>query len=204
MNRYRAFIVKEFQHVFRDGRTLLMLFGLPIIMIMLFGFALTNEIKNARVVIYDLNHHEASAGFIKKIGATRAFQIDRTVKNHDDIEEAFRLGKVRMAVVFPANFSSDLYHLNRAKLQVIADASDPNTATALSGYIRLMASGYTIEINQSNLNFSGIIPEIRMIYNPELKGATNFVPGIMALVFLVMAFSIFVISILKVTGSIST
>ena len=82
MNRYRAFIVKEFQHVFRDGRTLLMLFGLPIIMIMLFGFALNNEIKNARVVIYDLDHNEASAGFIKKIGATRAFKIDQIGRAH--------------------------------------------------------------------------------------------------------------------------
>src|SRR5579862_5467123 len=135
MKQLFAFVKKEFKHVFRDWRTLIMLFGLPIVQIVLFGFALTNEIKNAKIVIVDNAQDEASQQIINKISSSDFFYVQKTILSPTQIDAAFKQGKIKLAVVFPANFNTDLLHLNKANIQIIADASDPNTATALTNYI---------------------------------------------------------------------
>src|SRR4030095_3573154 len=128
MKQFLSFIQKEFYHVFRDRKTLLMLFGLPIVQIVLFGFALTNEIKNTKIVILDLAKDEASPQLISKIEASRYFEVDKNVTDAHQIEETFKEGIVKLALVFPVDFNADLLHLHSAQVQIIADASDPNTA----------------------------------------------------------------------------
>jgi ABC-2 type transport system permease protein len=128
MKQFLTFVRKEFYHVFRDKKTLLMLFGLPIVQIVLFGFALTNEIKNSKIVICDYAKDEATQQIINKIEASQNFDIQKTLFSHRQIEEAFKAGNIKLAIIFPANFNNDLSHLHQAQVQIIADASDPNTA----------------------------------------------------------------------------
>ena len=186
MKQFIIFIRKEFYHVFRDRKTLLLLFGLPIAQIILFGFALTNEIKNSKIVICDYAKDNATQRIIDKIAASSNFEIENTLLSHQQVEDAFKSGEIKLAVIFPAGFNNDLLHFNKAIVQVIADASDPNTATTLTNYITTIVMDYQKELTQLNPLPWQIIPETRMLYNPELKGATNFVPGVMALVLLLV------------------
>lgn len=190
-------VKKEFRHVFRDNKTLLMLFGLPVAQIVLFGFALTNEIKNSKIVICDYAQDIASEQIIEKISNSKNFEIKKTIIDHNQIEEAFKDGDVKLVIVFPSNFDADLNHFNKAQIQIIADASDPNTASTLTGYVSTIVRDYQQEINAISRVSMQIVPEVRMLYNPELKGATNFVPGVMALVLLLVCVLMTSVSIVK-------
>lgn len=197
MNQFLTFVKKEFYHVFRDRKTLLLLFGMPIAQIILFGFALTNEIKNSNIVICDYAKDAASQRIIEKLEASSSFDIERSVMNPGQIEAAFQEGKGKLAIVIPANFNDDLLHLNKAQIQIIADASDPNLANTLTNYASNIIRSYQQEL-QANANPPfRINTEVRMIYNPELKGATNFVPGVMALVLLLVCVLMTSVSIVK-------
>jgi ABC-2 type transport system permease protein len=197
MKQFLAFVKKEFYHVFRDRKTLLMLFGLPIVQIVLFGFALTNEIKNSKVSICDYSKDIATQQIINRIEVSNNFEIEKSLLNHQEIDEAFKQGKIKLAIIFPSNFNKDLLHLNKAQIQIIADASDPNTATALTNYVTTIISTYQQELLKNNTIPFQIIPEIRMLYNPELKGATNFVPGVMALVLMLVCVLMTSVSIVR-------
>ena len=140
MRQLFTFIKKEFLHVFRDRKTLLMLFGLPVVQIVLFGFALTNEIKNAKIVVVDYSKDVVTRQIIDKIEASKYFDVEKSLKSHKEIEDAFREGKIKLAVIFPENFNHDLLHLNKAQMQIIADASDINTATTLTNYLSIIVN----------------------------------------------------------------
>lgn len=197
MKQFFVFVQKEFLHVFRDSKTLLMLFGLPIVQIILFGFALTNEIKNSKIVICDYAKDNASQQIIEKIAASRNFDLKEIIIDKNQIESVFQEGDVKLVIVFPNNFEQELHQRNQAQIQVIADASDPNTATTLTGYINSIVSDYQQTINNQAGMTATILPEIRMLYNPALKGATNFVPGVMALVLLLVCVLMTSVSIVK-------
>ena len=197
MKQLFAFIRKEFYHVFRDKKTLLMLFGVPIAQIILFGFTLTNEIKNARIVVSDYANDKASHEIISKIASSKYFEVVQANMSHDQIESAFKTGNIKMAVIFPVGFNNDLSHLNKAQIQVIADASDPNTATTLTSYLTAIITDYQVQMAQlKNVPYQ-ITPEVKMLYNPELLGAPNFVPGVMALVLMLICAMMTSISIVK-------
>ena len=184
MKQLFIFIRKEFWHVFRDKKTLLMLFGLPITQIILFGFALSNEIRDSKIVIADYSKDDVTTKIINKIEASSYFDVERNLKSAKELDADFKKGKVKLGIIFPANFEEDLLHTNKATVQIIADASDPNQATMVSNYV-------TQIINDYNLSMAAMQPlqitaEMRMLYNPELKGSTNFVPGVMALVLMLV------------------
>lgn len=197
MKQFLAFVKKEFYHVFRDRKTVLMLFGLPIVQIVLFGFALSNEIKNTRIVVCDYAKDAASQELITKMEVSRNFEIERSLLSEKELEAAFRTGDIKMAVVFPANLYNDLQHLHKAQIQVIADASDPNTATTLTSYMAMITASYQLDLLEGNNIPYQLAPEIRMLYNPELKGAFNFVPGVMALVLMLVCVMMTSVSIVR-------
>lgn len=197
MKQFSAFIKKEFYHVFRDGKTLLMLFGMPVIMIVLFGFALTNEIRNAKIIICDYAQDVASQQIINRLKANKTFELEKSIINHTQIEEEFRKDNIKLVIVFPENFNNDLLHVNKAQIQIIADASDPNTAATLTTYAQSVIMEYQQELTKNSPIPYAIIPEVRMLYNPELKGATNFVPGVMALVLSLICVLMTAVSIVK-------
>lgn len=197
MKQFLAFVQKEFYHVFRDRKTLLMLFGLPIAQIMLFGFALTNEIKNSKIVVFDNSKDAATSKIINKIESSSYFEVERSLNDPNQLEEAFRQGKIKLALVFPNNFGNDLMHLNKAQIQVIADASDPNTANTLINFVTAIIMDYQKQLAPTTSVPFAVVPEVRMLYNPELKGAPNFVPGVMALVLMLICVMMTSIAIVK-------
>lgn len=197
MKQFLVFIRKEFYHVFRDRKTLLLLIGLPIMQILLFGFALTNEIKNARIVICDYANDNASYQIIDKLAANSNFIVDKILLNHQQIEHELKNNNAKLAIIFPANFYHNLSHLNQANVQIIADASDPNTANTLTNFASAIIHDYKIQPNAQKLTPYSITIEQKMLYNPELKGAANFVPGVMALVLLLICVMMTAVSIVK-------
>lgn len=186
MKQLFTFIRKEFLHVFRDRKTLLMLFGLPIAQIVLFGFALSNEIKDSRIVLVDYSKDAVTTKLIGKIEASHYFDIRRSLESGDQLNAAFKRGDIKMAVVFPANFGDDLIHTGKATVQVIADASDPNQATTITNYFQSIVTDYNSELAGNTGQPMQITAEMQMLYNPELRGAPNFVPGVMALVLMLV------------------
>lgn len=197
MKQLFTFIRKEFLHVFRDRKTLLMLFGLPIAQIVLFGFALSNEVKDSKIIVADYSKDIVTTHLIDKIAATQYFDIERSLRTANQLQAAFKKGDVKMAVIFPANFATDLQHTGKASIQVIADASDPNLATTITNYITQVVTDYNSELSQAAGQPLQIMPEVQMLYNPELRGAPNFVPGVMALVLMLVCTMMTSVSIVK-------
>lgn len=197
MKQFINFVKKEFFHVLRDRRTLLILVGMPIAQILIFGFALTNEVKNAKIIVVDHAKDHASQQIIDRIAASRYFEIREDVMDKDRMETAFRAGHIKLAVIFPANFEKDLAHQRRAQVQVIADASDPNSATTLTNYVSSIIRDYQLDLNEQQALPYQITPQIRMRYNPQLKGAPNFVPGVIALVLMLVSVMMTAISIVR-------
>jgi ABC-2 type transport system permease protein len=186
MQQLLIFILKEFTHVWRDPKTLLMLFGLPISQIVLFGFALSNEVKNSDIAVFDQAGDALSLQMIQKIEASQYFTLRKMVHSSGEIEAAFKKASIKMAVVIPAHFADDLQHTGTATVQLIADASDPNNATALTNYMSSVISDFQAQQRTSAQAPMSIVPEVRMLYNPELRGAPNFVPGVMALLLMLV------------------
>lgn len=197
MRQFLSFVKKEFFHVLRDRRTLLILIGMPIAQILIFGFALTNEVKNARIVVVDHAKDNASRHLISRIAASNYFEIREDVMDRDRMETAFRAGDIKLGLIFPANFENDLAHQRHAQLQVIADAADPNSATTLTNYVSAIVRDYQAALNEQAALPYQITPQIRMLYNPQLKGAPNFVPGVIALVLMLVSVMMTAISIVR-------
>jgi ABC-2 type transport system permease protein len=181
----------------RDRKTLLILFGLPVIQILIFGFALTNEVKNSKILVVDYARDPASQNIITKIEASRYFDLQESSIDLSRIESAFEAGKMKMAMVFPVNFQQDLMHQHNATIQVIVDASDPNTANTLTQYVSSIIRDYQAEQNELTGIPYRILPEIKMLYNPQLKGAAKFVPGVMALVLMLISVTMTAIAIVR-------
>ncbi|MCV9927175.1 ABC transporter permease [Flavobacterium sp. LS1R49] len=197
MKQFLTFVKKEFLHVLRDKKTLFILFGMPIVQILIFGFALTNEVKNSNIVVVDYAKDIASQEIISKIDASRYFEITKSLAGSATLEAAFKTGEIKMAIVFPEGFNNQLLHENKAQIQVIADASDPNTATTLTNYVSSIINDYQAQLNETNPVPYQIKPEVKMLYNPQLKGAPNFVPGVMALILMLVCVMMTAISIVK-------
>lgn len=192
MNRFSAFVKKEFRHILRDRRTLLILFGMPVIQVLLFGFVLTNEIKNAAIAVYDPSKDVESIALTNKLLSSGYFQLNRNLASPEELDPAFRSGKIKMAIVFPPDFANSLNSpsVQAPTIQLIGDASDPNTATTLINYAKAIIGDYQQEkAAQSGLspNAMSIVTQTRMRYNPEQKGVFNFVPGVMTLILMLVS-----------------
>jgi len=186
MKQFFIFVYKEWLHIWRDRRTLVILIWMPIVQIILYGFALTNEVKNSMIAVYDQSNDESTTKIIHEIDGSRYFEVIKYLHSYKEIGATFRQGKIRLAVIFPANFQKDLLQKNTAQIQLIADASDPNTANTLTNYATAIINDYQKRLNQNQQLPYTIKTQLRMLYNPELKSAYNFVPGVMALVLMLV------------------
>lgn len=188
MGRFLAFIRKEFLHIMRDRRTLMILFGMPVAQVLLFGFVLSNEIKDASIAVLDHSGDPESVALLNKLSSSGYFHIDQMLASEDELEPAFRKGKIKLAVIIPPDFAS-LSGKEGVGIQLIGDASDPNTATTLINYVNAIVQDYQRE----KVGASGTSPvylintETRMRYNPDQKGAFNFVPGVMTLILMLVS-----------------
>jgi ABC-2 type transport system permease protein len=197
MKQFISFVKKEFHHILRDKQTFFILLGMPLIQILIFGFALTNEVKNAGFVVLNNASDVASQQLISEISASRYFSFKKSIYSYKDIEHVFQRDEAKVAIIFPPSFGSDLQHFNKAQVQIIADAADPNTATTLTNYISAIIRDYQKRLTQNKDLPYTINVEQRMLYNPQLKGAYNFVPGVMAMVLMLVCTMMTAITIVR-------
>lgn len=197
MRQLLAFIRKEFYHVFRDKRTLLILFGLPVTQIVLFGFALSSEVKNIGIAVLDNAGDATSQQVVARIRTSSYFLVRDPLSSYGQMEEKFKDGSIKCALVFPTNFGADLGRSGKAEIQIITDGSDPNTATILVNYLTAIIGNYQRELNPTFQNPYQIIPELRQLYNEEQNGSLNFIPGVIALIFMIVSTALTSVSIVR-------
>lgn len=186
MKEFWIYIVKETLHILRDRKSLGIMLGIPIMQIFLFGFALTTEVKNSQIAILDNSKDLATRTIIEKFEANRYFEVNKSLKSISDIEKAFKSGKIKLAIVFQNNFRDNLLHSNKAQIQLISDASDPNTGTTVVNYATSIINDYQNQLTQqANLPYQ-IKVENRMLYNPQLLSSYTFVPGVMGMILLLI------------------
>lgn len=186
MKQFLSFVRKEFYHIFRDTRTIMILLGMPVVQIMLFGFAISTEVKNSRVAVFDPSKDDATQHIIERINASEYFSIEYILNSPEDIDKLFKKGDITLAIVFGDKFNENLLHTGEASVQLIADATDPNQATTVTSYASGIIASYQEELMQEYHIPYQIIPELRMLYNPEMKSAYNFVPGVMGLILMLI------------------
>ena len=185
MKQLFSFIRKEFRHIFRDKTTVMILLLMPVIQIILFGFALSTEVKDTQVVVLSNSNDDATQRIINRVNASEYFNVVGYVHNPKEINAAFRDGKAKLAMVFENNFAENLKRDGTAHIQLLADATDPNAATSFIYYASNIISNYQQDI--STQTPSGLIqPEVKMLYNPQLKSAFNFVPGVLGMIMMLI------------------
>ncbi|HUH50758.1 MAG TPA: ABC transporter permease [Flavobacterium sp.] len=197
MKRFIGFVKKEFYHIFRDRRSMFILFGMPIAQIMLFGFAITNEINNVNIAILDKSKDTETLQIISKINASKHFNIQHEIRRENQIENIFKKGEIKAVLVFEKDFSKNLQTQNKATLQVISDATDPNTANTITNYTQAILQLYQQERNNGAVHPHQIRLQSQMYYNPELKSVFNFVPGVMTVILMLVSAMMTSISITR-------
>ena len=161
---------------------MLILFAIPIAQILIFGYVVTNDIKDVRIAILDKSKDDTTKKITNKILSSGYFVLDKNLSSDKEIEEIFKRGKVREVIVYEPNFGKKLEKENTAAIQIITDASNANIANMIANYTSGIIYNYIRELNKSVRIPMRIIPQSRMIFNENLKSVYMFVPGIMALI----------------------
>lgn len=196
MKQFIAFVRKEFFHIFRDRRTMLILLGMPVVQIILFGFAITTEVKNVRIAVLDPANDVVSRRIIDRVAASEYFTLAGRFHSPAEVERAFRRGNIDMALVFKGRFADKLY-TGEAGVQVVSDATDPNMVTMQAGYIRNIIAATGQEMLPPGAGSSVLLPQVKLLYNPQMKSAYNFVPGVMGLILMLICAMMTSISIVR-------
>ncbi|SHF90090.1 ABC-2 type transport system permease protein [Mariniphaga anaerophila] len=197
MKQLKSFIKKEFYHIFRDPRTMLILFGIPIAQLLIFGTVIKSEIKDVHIAIFDQAKDETTMQITNKLLSSGYFILDENLSNTAGIEDIFRKGKVKEVVVFENNFEEKLTREGTAAVQLIADASDPNMARLVTSYTTGIINDYIRKLNPNLQIPLQIEPQVRMYFNEEMKSAYLFVPGTMALILMLISAMMTSISITR-------
>jgi ABC-2 type transport system permease protein len=187
MKRFLGFVNKEFLHIFRDYRTLFILFGIPVAQILIFGYAVSMDIKNAGIAILDLSHDDLTEKLSDKIISSGFFKRTENLLSYNDIDRVFKKGKTKAVIVFENDFGDKIISEGKASISIIADGSEPNTATLVTNYITAIVNDFNMELAVPVLNNSvRIKTEVKMFYNPNLKSHFMFVPGVITLILILV------------------
>ncbi len=197
MKRFKGFVIKEFYHIFRDYRTMVILFGMPLVQIMIFGFAISTEIKNAEIAILDNSKDAVTQKITNKILSSGYFKAEAYLSDYKEIETSFKKGKIKEVIIFENNFAKKLETEKKANIQIIADASDPNTASLITTYTTNIINNYQQEMMKNQHIPMQIKPEVKMLYNEELKSVFMFVPGTITVLLMLISAMMTSISITR-------
>src|SRR5574344_1987677 len=197
MKQFLSFTKKEFLHIFRDTWTMMIILVLPVIMMLLFGYAVTTEIRDTNIGILDNSRDEISNRLIDKLDESEYFSVVKVFKSNSEIDKAFRRNEISMAIVIENDFSKKLITGQNPKIQIIADASDPNHAKTLVNYASGVIAQSLMQESKSTNPLSQINTEIKLLYNPLMKSSYNFVPGVMGFIIIIVCAMMTSISIVK-------
>lgn len=185
MKQFRAFLKKEFIHILRDRRTMLILLAMPIVLIILFGFALSTEVRNIDIGILAGEPDNTVAEIAQRLDGSRYFTVSEYLDSPSGIDPLFRAGRVDMVLAFSDGFSANVLTPEGSQLQIIIDASDANMAQSYAMYTGAIIRQYYSELMPGRAGL-GVNLEIVMLYNPGMKSSYNFVPGIMGLILMLI------------------
>jgi ABC-2 type transport system permease protein len=188
MKQFIGFLRKEFLHIFRDPRTMIIIFGIPVVQLLLFGKVISTDIQDAKIAILDQSHDNTTKEITSKLLSSGYFVLAKEMQAGDDVEDVFRKGTVKMVVNFGPNFEQNLEREGKEDVQLLADASDPNTARILTSYAGGIINDYVKKERLQNIQLPNQISvEVRMLYNEGLKSVYMFVPGIMAMILMLIS-----------------
>ena len=183
MKQFISFIIKETRHILRDKRTMLILFGMPVVMMLLFGFAISTDVKNVRTVVVLSSVDHETQKKVEALGASEYFNILYKVNTPADAEQLIRRQKADIAIVFGQDFAS-----RHSGIQLITDGADPNMAQMYSNYaMQILSSSFTHHSPLSS----------KLLYNPQMRSCYNFVPGIMGMLLMLICAMMTSISIVR-------
>jgi len=197
MRQFLIFTQKEFYHIFRDRWTMMILLILPVVMLILFGYAITTEIRNSHFVVFDPSRDAATQGIVNKLETSEYFIFDGYVHTPQEAEEIFMRGKIGMFIIFSENFYSNMLHTGNAQIRIVTDGSDPNTAHTLTLYAQSLMATYQQEIFKTESVPFQIDQQIRLLYNPTMKGLYNTVPGVMGMLIMLVCAMMTSVSIVR-------
>ena len=185
MQQFTSFIIKESRHILRDRRTMLILFGMPIVMMLIFGFAISTDVKNVRTVVVTSSLDHVTQEAVARLSASEYFDIVRNVRTPAEAELLIRQQKADMAVVFGQDYAT-----RHAGLQIITDGADPNMAQMYSRYASEILRPHDNKEEASPLSMS-------LLFNPQMRSCYNFVPGIMGMLLMLICAMMTSISIVR-------
>lgn len=197
LRQFLMFTQKEFYHIFRDRWTTIVLLLLPVLMIILFGFGITTEIKNTKFAVFDPSKDVATQELINKLGNSEYFSFEENLHDPDRIEQVFKEGRIGFVIVFGEKFYQNLLHTGEAQVLLLADGTDPNTASTLVSYASGIIREYLMDMNQGKGIPYQIHTEVKLLYNPTLKGAYSTVPGVMGMILMLICAMMSSISIAR-------
>lgn len=197
MRQFISFIKKETYHIVRDPLTLTIMLILPIILVSILGYAITTEIRNTPFIVLDQSQTRESKKLIAKIDGNAYFTLVKEVHSEHDIERSFQKGECKLAIVIPSDFRRYLLYREPVDIQILIDSSDPNEGSNLYNYLQLMMAQYQKELVNYQNNASIINTEIKLLYNPQMKGTYSIVPGIIGMIMMLICASMTSISIAR-------
>ena len=170
MKQFISFVIKETRHILRDKRTMLILFGMPVVMMLIFGFAITTDVKNVRTVVVTSQMDLQTQRAVERLSQSEYFTITQTVNTSKDAELLIRNQKADMAIVFAPDFAS-----KHRGIQIIVDGADPNMAQQWTNYATNVIT-----------NMPGGVVNAKLLYNPQMRSAYNFVPAILGMLLMLV------------------
>jgi len=176
MKQFISFVIKESRHILRDKRTMLILFGMPVVLMLIFGFAITTDVRNVRTIVVTSQMNPQIQAAVERLAASEYFTITTTVPTPKDAELLIRNQKADLAIVFSKDHA----------IQFIVDGADPNMAQQWTNY----ATGVM-------MNMQGTLVNSKMLYNPQMRSAYNFVPAIMGMLLMLVCAMMTSISIVR-------
>lgn len=191
MNLKRMFTItkKEFIHIKRDKASLAIAIMMPIMMLILFGYAVTSDVKNVKLVIYDESRTVESRNLIEKYANSNYFKVSKIVDSYDEVERAIGAGEAKVGLVIPYDFAKSIRRGETSQIQILVDGSDPGIARTAAAYSVMIANNYSLKVKEVALNKMGqklggsaIEARPRVLYNPMLQSAKFNVPGIIGLI----------------------
>lgn len=193
MNQFISFVIKETKHIVRDRRTMLILFGMPVVMMLIFGFAITTDVRNVKVTVVTAVMNPRIQQVVQRIDASEYFVVTHTVNNTQEAKQLLADHQADMAIVFSNDFANERYS-EQASVQFLVDYTDPNMAEQRVSYIQQIIMD---ELRSQQTTEQQAIANTKLLYNPQMKSAYNFVPGIMGMLLMLICAMMTSVSIVR-------
>ena len=193
MNQFISFVIKETKHIVRDRRTMLILFGKPVVMMLIFGFAITTDVRNVKVTVVTAVMNPRIQQVVQRIDASEYFVVTQTVSTTQEAKQLLADHQADMAIVFSNDFANVQYS-EQASVQFLVDYTDPNMAEQRVSYIQQIIMD---ELCSQQTAQQQVIANTKLLYNPQMKSAYNFVPGIMGMLLMLICAMMTSVSIVR-------